>query len=162
LCGSTPTTLPARSGVINTLDGPGPRFLALLIDLTSSGYVVGGPADNIPVDALHWGERSYQVRPILEGKNRGRHFVRKTPSPESIAFGAISSHKQEREPSRERRPQRNEMPDRTAPIERNQPRIARRIVVGDRVMQRLALDLNVLLEELLRIVAVVLRPVPVR
>jgi hypothetical protein len=25
------------------------------------------------------GERSYQVRPILEGKNRGRHFVRKTP-----------------------------------------------------------------------------------
>jgi hypothetical protein len=33
------------------------------------------------------GERSYQVRPILEGKNRGRHFVRKTPSPESIAFG---------------------------------------------------------------------------
>src|ERR1039458_8896085 len=27
------------------------------------------------------GERSYQVRPILEGKNRGRHFVRKTPSP---------------------------------------------------------------------------------
>src|SRR2546421_8566466 len=23
------------------------------------------------------GERSYQVRPILEGKNRGRHFVRK-------------------------------------------------------------------------------------
>jgi hypothetical protein len=36
----------------------------------------------------HTGERSYQVRPILEGKNRGRHFVRKTPSPESIAFGA--------------------------------------------------------------------------
>src|SRR4030081_1790856 len=34
------------------------------------------------------GERSYQVRPTLEGKNRGRHFVRKTPSPESIAFGA--------------------------------------------------------------------------
>src|SRR5437588_8125369 len=33
------------------------------------------------------GERSNQVRPILEGKNRGRHFVRKTPSPESIAFG---------------------------------------------------------------------------
>src|ERR1700716_1194549 len=28
---------------------------------------------------LTWGERSYQVRPILEGKNRGRHFVRKTP-----------------------------------------------------------------------------------
>jgi hypothetical protein len=27
------------------------------------------------------GERSYQVRPILEGKNRGRHFVRKTPTP---------------------------------------------------------------------------------
>ena len=33
------------------------------------------------------GERSYQVRPILDGKNRGRHFVRKTPSPGSqIAF----------------------------------------------------------------------------
>jgi hypothetical protein len=31
---------------------------------------------------LAGGERSYQVRPILEGKNRGRHFVRKTPSPE--------------------------------------------------------------------------------
>ena len=31
-------------------------------------------------------ERSYQVRPILEGKNRGRHFVSKTTSPESIAF----------------------------------------------------------------------------
>jgi hypothetical protein len=60
--------------------------LALLIDLTSSGYVVGGPVDNIPVDALNEGERSYQVRPILEGKNRGRHFVSKTPSPESIAF----------------------------------------------------------------------------
>ena len=25
----------------------------------------------------------YQVRPILEGKNRGRHFARKTPSPGS-------------------------------------------------------------------------------
>ena len=36
---------------------------------------------------LSGGERSYQVRPILEGKNRGRHFVRKTPSPGSqIAF----------------------------------------------------------------------------
>jgi len=29
------------------------------------------------------GERSYRVRPILEGKNRGRHFVRKTLSPRS-------------------------------------------------------------------------------
>jgi hypothetical protein len=47
--------------------------------LTSRRNVVGGPADNIPVDAPHRGERSYQVRPILEGKNRGRHFVRKTP-----------------------------------------------------------------------------------
>jgi hypothetical protein len=27
LCGSTPTTLPARSGVINTCDGPGPLLL---------------------------------------------------------------------------------------------------------------------------------------
>ncbi len=36
---------------------------------------------------LSGGERSYQVRPILEGKNRGRLFVRKTPSPGSqIAF----------------------------------------------------------------------------
>ena len=51
-------------------------------------YVVdGGSADNIPVGAPQRGERSYQVRPILEGKNRGRHFVRKTPSPGSqIAF----------------------------------------------------------------------------
>src|SRR5450755_2415448 len=33
------------------------------------------------------GERSYQVRPTLEGKNRGRHFVRKTPLAGSqIAF----------------------------------------------------------------------------
>jgi len=33
------------------------------------------------------GERSYQVRPILEGKNRGRHFVSKTPLAGSqIAF----------------------------------------------------------------------------
>jgi hypothetical protein len=52
--------------------------LTLPIDLTSNEYGVGGPADNIAVDA-HKGERSYQVRPILEGKNRGRHFVRKTP-----------------------------------------------------------------------------------
>ena len=43
-------------------------------------YVInGGSADNIPVDAPLWGERSYQVRPILESKNRGRHFVRETP-----------------------------------------------------------------------------------
>jgi hypothetical protein len=56
--------------------------LTLSIDLTSSEYVVGGPADNIPVDAPQ-GERSYRVRPILEGKNRGRHFVRKTLSPRS-------------------------------------------------------------------------------
>jgi hypothetical protein len=43
-------------------------------------YVVDGPADNIPVDTPHaGGERSYQARPIPEGKNRGRHFVRKTP-----------------------------------------------------------------------------------
>src|SRR5438067_9840031 len=32
---------------------------------------------------LTGGERSYQVRPILEGKNRGRHFVSKTPTPGS-------------------------------------------------------------------------------
>jgi len=32
--------------------------LALVIDLTSSEYGVGGPADNIPVDATQ-GERSY-------------------------------------------------------------------------------------------------------
>ncbi len=69
----------ARRSRTTLLDTPHP-------DLTSSEYVVGGPADNIPVDAPQ-GERSYQVRPILEGKNRGRHFVRKTPSPESIAFG---------------------------------------------------------------------------
>src|SRR3954453_1949519 len=38
---------------------------------------------------LTWGERSYQVRPILEGKNRGRHFVRKTPhAGEAECFGA--------------------------------------------------------------------------
>jgi hypothetical protein len=48
----------------------------------------GGPADNIPVGASFQQEANtpYQVRPILEGKNRGRHFVSKTTSPESIAF----------------------------------------------------------------------------
>ncbi len=43
--------------------------------------VKGGSADNLPVGALHSGERSYQARPILEDKNRGRHFVAKTPTP---------------------------------------------------------------------------------
>jgi hypothetical protein len=31
LCGSTPTTFPARSGVINVLDGPGPRRTCLAL-----------------------------------------------------------------------------------------------------------------------------------
>ena len=62
-------------------------FALLIACLDLQAYVVdGGPADNIPVDALTAGERSYQVRPILEGKNRGRHFVSKTPSPESDRF----------------------------------------------------------------------------
>ena len=39
-----------------------------------------GPADNIPGGRPQGGERSYQVRPILEYTNRGRRFVRKTPS----------------------------------------------------------------------------------
>ena len=43
--------------------------------------VKGGSADNLPVGALTRGERSYQARPILEDKNRGRHFVAKTPTP---------------------------------------------------------------------------------
>jgi hypothetical protein len=47
----------------------------------------GGPAYNIPVGALQQEANTpYQVRPILEGKNRGQHFVSKTSSPESIAF----------------------------------------------------------------------------
>src|SRR3954470_18263324 len=37
-------------------------------------------ADNIPVGAKRLAERSYQVRPILEGTNRGRHFETKTPA----------------------------------------------------------------------------------
>src|SRR4051794_12173486 len=37
-------------------------------------------ADNIPVGAKPLTERSYQVRPILEGTNRGRHFENKTPA----------------------------------------------------------------------------------
>ena len=48
--------------------------------LTSRRNVVGGPADNIPVDAAPRGERSYQVRPILDGTNRDRHFRAKTPT----------------------------------------------------------------------------------
>src|SRR3954451_16360401 len=37
-------------------------------------------ADNIPVGAKRLAEPSYQVRPILEGTNRGRHFETKTPA----------------------------------------------------------------------------------
>jgi hypothetical protein len=47
--------------------------------LTSRRKCCGGPADNIPVDAQQ-GERSYQVRPTLDGTNRGRHFREKTPT----------------------------------------------------------------------------------
>ena len=62
------------TGSISTCDGPGPRFLALFTS-TSRRYVVGGPADNIPVGGpLIGGERAYQVKPILEGAHRGRHF----------------------------------------------------------------------------------------
>src|ERR1035441_11099863 len=58
LCGSTPTTFPARSGVINVLDGPGPRltFLALLAVLpirvllaVALRATVKEPVDNVPV-----------------------------------------------------------------------------------------------------------------
>ena len=62
------------TGSISKCDGPGPRFLALFTS-TSRRYVVGGPADNIPVGGpLIGGERAYRVRPILEGAHRGRHF----------------------------------------------------------------------------------------
>ena len=80
-----PDDIARMIGAINKCDGPGPPCLALLIDLTSSGMLL---ADR-PTTS-RWtpprGERSYQVRPTLEGTNRGRHFASKTPSPESIAF----------------------------------------------------------------------------
>ena len=63
------------TGSISKCDGPGPRFLALFTS-TSRRYVVGGPADNIPMAGgpLIGGERAYRVRPILEGAHRGRRW----------------------------------------------------------------------------------------
>ena len=57
------------------------------------------------------GERFYQVRPILEGKNRGRHFVRKTPLPGSqIAIESDLGSAFEPNASRRPRRQRNSTP----------------------------------------------------
>src|ERR1035437_474926 len=84
LCGSTPTTFPARSGVISVLDGPGPRRTCLpllpirVLLAVALRATVKGPVDNVPVgiDAPtdHVGKRSYQVRPVPESTDRGRHF----------------------------------------------------------------------------------------
>jgi len=81
LCGSTPTTLPARSDVINVLDGPGPRLILLPMTTSSAralrATVMEDPVDNVPVGIDvkdHVGKRSYQVRPAPESTDRGRHF----------------------------------------------------------------------------------------
>ena len=50
--------------------------MTLLIRPHLQRYGVGGPADNIPVDAPQ-GERSYQVRPILEDARFTLHHVRR-------------------------------------------------------------------------------------
>src|SRR5207248_1021038 len=75
--------------------------------------------------------------------------------PGVVDFGAAE---QDREAGRECGPQGDEMPDRTSLVERHQ---ARRIVVRDRLRQRLALDLDVVVEILLDLVGQLLWTVPV-
>src|SRR5438876_6303476 len=64
---------------------------------------------------------------------------------EVVAAGVeLEADEHEREPGGERSPESGEVPDRSAPLERHDPRVARRIVVPDRLVERLALEGEVL------------------
>src|SRR5439155_13817587 len=75
LCGSEPTTLPASASVTSTLERATPRLAIFRSPpwLTT----VGGPADNVPVEASSPTLLKGQAGP--EGTDRGRQFRNWTP-----------------------------------------------------------------------------------
>src|SRR5262249_13885732 len=83
-------------------------------------------------------ERVRDVDPDPErGDARGRSEV--------VAAGVqLGADEEEREAGGERGPEAGEVPDRAAPVERHDPGVARRVVVSDRLVERLALEGEVL------------------